>query len=174
MSGIIGGLGSNKSGTIGIWESGRVIQAVRSTYNTAAALGNNNFTTIFGQAITPTSTESKIYIHFELSLTYQSTAGTAIGMIYKIDSTNPSSNSPTITGQNTYWTTECGRLDIQSAAHGAPQFHSTMSLIALDEPKTTSVITYNAQFRRHVQGQPTSSYINNNSATSHVILMEVA
>jgi hypothetical protein len=153
--------------------AGHVIQVKSATYNTGTVLSNNNWTDIFSLAITPSATASKIYIQFELHLTYGSNVNGNAGMKYKINSSNPNSNSDNITNGNTIWGGEIGRLDGKSTL-GAGQFHGMINFTAYDHPLTESQVTYAIQFVRMNTSHSFTSYVNNNSGTSTVVLMEVA
>ena len=78
-----------------------------------------------------------------------------------------SRNGGTVSGANTHFQTEVGRNETSAGSR------AFINMNIMDEPGTTSTVTYGVQVKRHT-GTGTGIQINDTSGTSTIILMEVA
>ncbi len=116
-----------------------------------------------GVVITPTSTSSKILVTLSLNGYYETLSGVS-GYIHTRIARVVGGVSSACTGTNTNIDTEIGR-------NGTQGDHRNIVMTILDEPSTTSEITYRAEYIT-ANGSSGVMY-NDTSATSTAIAMEI-
>ena len=145
--------------------SGSIIQVKENTrtavFNVAAS---GSYTDMgLGVVITPTSTSSKILVTISIN-GYYGTLGGNTGYIHTRIARVVGGTASACTGMNTNMDTEIGRNNAQGD-------HRNIVMTILDEPSTTSEITYRAEYRT---GSGSSGVLyNDTSATSTAIAMEI-
>tara|TARA_Y100001978_G_scaffold170184_1_gene159399 strand:- start:486 stop:1352 length:867 start_codon:yes stop_codon:yes gene_type:complete len=145
--------------------TGSIIQVQENTrtatFNVAA---NSNYTDMgLGVVITPTSTSSKILVTLSIN-GYYGKLGNVAGYIHTRIARVIGGSASACTGTNTNIDTEIGRNNSQGD-------HRNIVMTILDEPSTTSEITYRAEYRT-ATGSSGVMY-NDTSATSTAIAMEI-
>ena len=131
--------------------NGTVLQVVNGTTTTQTASSSSTYvTSSLTATITPKSSSSKILVLVSISL-YNDTTGGEIGLRLVRDSTTVLTNTQAKTGTTAVWY--------------VPFMH-------LDSPSTTSSTVYTIHFAR--TGGTGTVYTQVNSATSSIVLMEIA
>jgi hypothetical protein len=163
MSGIIGLSPDMRSGVVGAWPAGHVIQVVEGTHATEQATTSTSFVdTTIDVSITPSSASSKILV---IASTHTHANGgadqTAYYTIYR-DSTNLGSAA----GFASIW-------------HGYPNSGNNNDNLAthvcfqkLDSPSTTSAVEYSI-YAKTSNGSH-NTYWSMNASTSIITAMEIA
>jgi len=148
-------VGSKLTGT------GKVLQVVSNNFTAGVSStgGTGTYTDLITIAITPTSATSKILMSVHVGSLYMNVGGT--------NQTNwrLARNGSTCTGQNTNYHAEVGRNETAAGTR------MSISMQALDEPATTSSVTYSVQVERH--NGTGGIQINDTAGTTSIILMEI-
>jgi hypothetical protein len=147
-------VGSKLTGT------GKVLQVVSNNFTTVVtSTTTTTYTDLITIAITPTSATSKILMSVHVGSLYMNLGGT--------NQTNwrLARNGSTCTGQNTNYHAEVGRNETGAGTR------MSISMQALDEPATTSSVTYSVQVKRHTGTG--GIQINDTAGTTSIILMEI-
>ena len=145
--------------------TGSVIQVQENTRTASFSVSaNGSYTDMgLGVVITPTSTSSKVLVTISLNGYYERLGG-VVGYIHTRIARVVGGSASACTGTNTNIDTEIGR----NANQGD---HRNVVMTILDEPSTTSEITYRAEFIT-ASGSSGVMY-NDTSATSTAIAMEI-
>lgn len=162
-------LKTNGSGTLDWAEAGggKILQVVHSTYSTESSATNTEVTTGLACTITPSATNSKIYINFRLANVRRkdNTYAYARIKLYRGDAAYGSG-----TQSNLY-------QSANGAGYHEPSGTSTLDIgdcggIWLDSPNTTSATTYTATIM-NIASNGSVKWSTNNS-TSSMVVMEVS
>ena len=146
---------------------GKILQVIHSTYSTESSTGNTEVTTGLACTITPSATNSKIYINFRLANVRRHGNDYAYARIklYRGDAAYGSG-----TQSNLY-------QSANGAGYHEPSGNNTLDIgdnggIWLDSPNTTSATTYTAT----IMNIATSGtiYWSTNHSTSSMVVMEVS
>ena len=154
--------------------SGKILQVVQTTEDTAYSNGGSSYTSVLSTSITPSSTNSKVLIlvsaHFSMS------TDTYGGATLLRGGTEISKSTQTSGGGNANQYT----VPINNRSGDAQWEARTISINFLDTPSTTSATTYALGFRKDYGSQLMYNRPNatNNAAyhwnvTSHMTLLEV-
>ena len=135
---------------------GKVLQVVTATEDNQRSTTSTTFTDITGLSvsITPSATSSKVLVMCTTT-GYSGNTVEASEFTLLRDSTNLGSS---ITG-------EIARI------YGANDIHSSITMIVLDSPSTTSATTYKAQFRRSGASGTAAAMYDNSLGT--ITVMEI-
>jgi hypothetical protein len=139
---------------------GKVLQVVSNNFTAGiSSTTTTTYTDLITIAITPTSATSKILMSVHVGSLYMNQGGT--------NQTNwrLARNGSTCTGQNTNYHAEVGRNETAAGTR------MSISMQALDEPATTSSVTYSVQVKRHTGTGGIK--INDTAGTTSIILMEI-
>ena len=149
-------------GTTASWVApaggGKVLQVVMGTHSTETANSTNTFAdTNLSATITPSSATSKVLIMCSTS-TYKSTANSQSGVIINLvrDATQIVADFAGIAG---------------FTAVAEQNRTGSASITYLDEPNTTSAITYKARFKNFVNAA--SVVVQSQDSTGTIVLMEI-
>jgi len=145
--------------------TGSIIQVQENTRTATFSVAASGSYTDMGLevVITPTSTSSKILVTLSLNGYYEK-LGNVAGYIHTRIARVIGGSAGAVTGVNTNFDTEIGR-------NGSQGDHRNIVMTILDEPSTTSEITYRAEFIT-ASGSSGVMY-NDTSATSTAIAMEI-
>ena len=155
--------------------SGKILQVVQTTEDTAYSNGGSSYTSVLSTSITPSATTSKVLIlvsaHFSMS------TDTYGGATLLRGGTEISKSTQTSGGGNANQYT----VPINNRSGDAQWEARTISINFLDTPSTTSATTYALGFRKDYGSQLMYNRPNatNNAAyhwnvTSHMTLLEVS
>ena len=159
MSGIIGISPDMRSGVVGAWPSGHVIQTISTDTVAQTNVNSTSLVAITGltAAITPRSTSNKILV----SIVPDSYVGFT-GAYYPILTAELLRGGSSIHLTSTYYYAE-------PAANGYMEMGTSCSMDFLDSPNTTSAVTYSVSAKSNVTGPIHYFKIN-----STITLMEIA
>lgn len=138
---------------------GKVLQVVSNNFGTAVQSSSTSYTNLVSLNITPTSATSKILVSVHVGSLYMNLSAT--------NQTNwrLARNGSGCTGQNTNYHAEVGRNETAAGTR------MSISMQALDEPATTSSVTYSVQVKRH--NGSGGIQINDTAGSTCVVLMEI-
>jgi len=139
---------------------GKVLQVVENTATSAIATYSDSWYTMYSTSITPSSTSSRIVVLAYVGSMYMNLGSNQAQFNWRIDRAGG-----TITGQNTNFHAEIGRGETSIGQRGF------INMGIVDEPNTTSSVSYNVQAKRH--NGSGGVQINDTSGTSSIILMEI-
>ena len=128
---------------------GKVGQVVETNYTTYASNATNSFNTNMARTITPSSTNSKIYVSVTAQMSKEAANTKVIGRIFRV--VGGSVVATRVCTDNQFW---------DGGTYGKRQ--STMGIQWLDSPSTTSEITYQYAFASY--DNATQVHINNYNA----------
>jgi len=132
---------------------GKVLQVLVNEYATATTIATTTYTDVgLSQAITPSSTSSKILCIWTMQATIVSDRGWGVQLVR--DSTN------IYTSNNLY--------DVYMPSSTGSRLRG--SYIHLDSPNTTSSVTYKVQVATYASG---SVEFNDDNAQTQLLLMEI-
>ena len=139
------------STVIGTGEAGggKIAQVVETNYTTYANNATNSFNTNMSRTITPSATNSKIYISVTAQMSKEGANTKVIGRIFR--SVGGSVTATRVCTDNHHW---------DGGTYGKRQ--ATMGIQWLDSPSTTSEITY--QFAWASYNNSDEVHINNYNA----------
>ena len=138
---------------------GKVIQAVFASTSTGASSSSNSYAdTNLTATITPTSASNSIYVFVSQCGIIKSSANALNGLNLKLFR---GATEIIFFGRNILYTGTAIQLN-----------GSTASIVYKDSPATTSATTYKTQFAS--ENNTATVYVNDSSATSTIVLMEVA
>jgi hypothetical protein len=138
--------------------SGRVLQVVNATYETATSTSSTSFvTTGLNASITPSSASNKVLVMFSVYVSSPATNDAVFATVFR------GTTSGTNLGNST-----AGFGAAQSP--GGANTRSVVSAMYLDSPSTSSSQTYTVAFL----AQSNTAYAQANSAKSTLTLMEIA
>ena len=161
MSGIIGAGAVRKSGIIGAFPDGHVIQVQQGTTGVSVQSGGANSATwgdtagIPSVTITPTDASNKVFV--KLSMNVHSAAHAIYVDFYR--SISGGATTHNLSG-------ETAGLAYHNADHTAQ-----MGISYLDSPATTSAVTYKGSFR--AGGNSQVVYFGDGNGFSTIVAMEV-
>lgn len=150
-------LSSDGAGTFTTnFTTGKILQVVTATDETQRDTTSTTFTDITGLsvAITPSATSSKVLVMCT-TVGYSGNTVEASEFTLLRGSTNIGASG----------SGEIGRI------YGANDIHSSITMIVLDSPSTTSATTYKAQFRRSGSSGTASANYSNTLGT--ITVMEI-
>jgi len=151
---------SKLAGSLPAGMGGKVLQVVENTFTTNTHLNSTAYATAFAVNITPTSATSKFLVMVDTGGMYMN----------HISSTKHhwriARSGSSCTGANSNFHTEVGR-----GQSGQGDRHP-LSMSILDEPNTTSEISYQVQSKR-ISGTG-NMWINDTAGTSTITVMEIA
>lgn len=131
----------------------RILQVIHFSISTGESSTSATYAdSVLTTSITPSSTSNKILVYVNQS-GYTSTAGTSLGVRLNRGATVLQTQADVIYGSN--------------SANGG-----TVTFMYLDNPATTSSVTYKTQFARLVGGGTVYLQVNTNPA--NMVLMEVS
>jgi len=138
---------------------GKVIQAVFASTSTGASSSSSSYQdTNLTATITPTSASNSIYVFVSQCGIIKSSANSLNGLNLKLFR---GATEIIFFGRNILFTGTAIQLN-----------GSTASVVYKDSPATTSATTYKTQFAS--ENNTATVYVNDSSATSTIVLMEVA
>ena len=138
---------------------GKVIQAVFASTSTGASSSSSSYAdTNLTATITPTSASNSIYVFVSQCGIIKSSANANNGLNLKLFR---GATEIIFFGRNILYTGTAIQLN-----------GSTASIVYKDSPATTSATTYKTQFAS--ENNTATVYVNDSSATSTIVLMEVA
>jgi hypothetical protein len=138
---------------------GKVIQAVFASTSTGASSSSSSYAdTNLTATITPTSASNSIYVFVSQCGIIKSSANALNGLNLKLFR---GATEIIFFGRNILYTGTAIQLN-----------GSTASIVYKDSPATTSATTYKTQFAS--ENNTATVYVNDSSATSTIVLMEVA
>jgi hypothetical protein len=147
----------------GAMPAGSVLQVVQTTYGTMTSTSSTSYVdTGITATITPKFATSKILVFFSAYTQVGGDSDNGMGLRLVRDSTSVWS---TVGSNVIYFYTNNGGINY-SATHAGTQY--------LDSPATTSATTYKVQMRSDGTGASNDIYIQFQSATSTITLMEIA
>ena len=138
---------------------GKLIQAVFASTSTGASSSSSTYAdTNLTATITPTSASNSIYVFVSQCGIIKSSANSLNGLNLKLFR---GATEIIFFGRNILFTNTAIQLN-----------GSTASIVYKDSPATTSATTYKTQFAS--ENNTATVYVNDSSATSTIVLMEVA
>jgi hypothetical protein len=146
--------------------TGSVLQVVQATYSTQTAIASTSYTDIgLSVSITPKFSTSKILILASVLADIQKSVAGGIGGGISIVR-----NSTTVWAPNPNGGSQPYTWYISSGV----EFTQMMNLNYLDNPATTSAITYKIQGASYTTNNSSAVYFQAGNSSSNIILMEIA